>query len=156
MLLLALLAVCGYAGASQNDVQAVSLPVTYETISAWELSGETMESVRERLAQEREREIALLDSVIENPEASSALVAQALAQKTQLTERMETEAQTRAALAYMGYAQVGVISGTDMLTLITPWQYVQEEQDRVRLIDTAAGQAQISPEYVKIILSKNE
>ena len=155
-LLLALLAVSGYAGAAQAPVQAVSVPATYEVISAWEISAETMEDVQERLRQERQQEIELLDSVIAGAEGNHELAAHALVQKTQLAERMETESRVRAALAYMGYAQVNVVCGAGSMTLIAPWQVVSDETERVKLIAAAADQAQIPAECVKIILPKNE
>lgn len=156
VLLLALLAVSGYVGTAQEPVRAVSVPATYQTISAWEVSSETMDEVRERLGQERMQEIELLDSVIAQAEGGGETAAYALAQKAQLAERMETESRVRAALAYMGYPQVNVVCGAGSLTLIAPWQYVSGEQERVKLIAAAADQAQIPAECVKIILPKNE
>ena len=70
--------------------------------------------------------------------------------------RMETEAQTEAALSYMGYSQVYAICGVGSMTLIAPWQYASDDAVRVKLIAAAADQAQIPAEYVKIILPKNE
>lgn len=156
MLLLAVLAVCGYAGAAQPVAQMVSIPMTYEPISAWEISEETMESVRAGLERERQQEIALLDSVLSRVDAPQMLVDQALMQKTQLAARMETEAKTKAALSYMGYPQVNVLCGADKMTLFVPWQYASDAAERVKLIAAAADQAQIPAEHVKIILPKNE
>ncbi|MBR3795226.1 MAG: SpoIIIAH-like family protein [Clostridia bacterium] len=156
VLLLTMLAVCGYAGAQQEAVQSVSVPVVYEVLSAWEISEEAMEDVSVRLGREREREIAMLDSVIANQDASAELVAQALAQKMQLSERMEREARTKAALSYMGYPQVNVICGEDKMTIVAPWQYASDSSERVKLIAAAADEAQLPVECVKIILPKNE
>ena len=156
ILLLVLLAVSGYAGTTQKSVCAVSVPVTYQTISAWEVSVETMQEVQERLRQERMQEMELLDSVIVQAGGSGETAEHALAQKAQLAGRMETESRVRAALAYMGYTQVNVVCGAGSLTLIAPWQYVSGEQERVKLIAAAADQAQIPAECVKIILPKNE
>lgn len=155
-LLLMLLAASGYAGAVRAPVQTVSVPVSCQSLSAWEISEETMQEIQMRLEHERRQEIALLDSVIAGRDASDELAAQALSQKTALAARMETEAQTEAVLAYMGYAQVQAVCGAGRMTLIAPWQYASDDADRVKMIAAAAEQAQISAECVKIILPKNE
>lgn len=156
VMLLALLAVSGYAGAARTSVEAVSVPVFYQPLSIWEIADESMKDVRMRLEEERKQEIVLLDSVIASPKISEELAEQALAQKMELAARMETEAQTEAALSYMGYSQVYAICGAGSMTLIAPWQYASDDAVRVKLIAAAADQAQIPAEYVKIILPKNE
>lgn len=152
--LLALLAVCGYWGARQQPVKAVSVPVAAKTVSAREAAAADVAQIKARLTGEREEELALLQSVIDHPSSDEALVRQALAQKAQIAGRMETEAQTEACLALMGYEEAAVICGGSVVTIVAPWDDVPGEEDRVRIIGAAAAQAQTEPEAVKIILAK--
>lgn len=155
-ILLLLLAVCGYAGAREQTTATLSVPVTYETMDAAQVSGSTMEEIRAKLSGEREQELSLLQSVIDHPQSDEQTVQRALEQKTQIAQRMELEAQTQASLAYMGYEDAAVVCGAEAVTVFVPWQSAQSEQDRVRLIDAAASQTQAEPDAIKIILAKNE
>ncbi|MBQ4609192.1 MAG: SpoIIIAH-like family protein [Clostridia bacterium] len=152
--LLLLLAVCGYAGASREETRRVSVPVVYETMTAQEISLRSMEETRLRLREEREREVQLLQRVIDDPAAGEETAEQARKQMLQLTERMDSEARTQAALEYMGYTQVAVVCGAQSVSVIAPVWTAQEEQDRIRIIDAAAAQTRLPAEAVKIILSK--
>lgn len=155
VMLLALLAVCGYMGASRGgDTQAVSVPLIQRTLTQQEITAYSMEEIRVRLAGEREAEIALLDSVLAEPSASSTTKNSALSQKTQIASRMENEAQTVAALEMMGFADVAAVCGAQTMTIMTPAQNVQKESDRARMIAAAAGQTGMGPESIKIILIK--
>ena len=100
-LLLALLAVCGYIGAGREQTQTVSAAVTRITLP--EQTQDDAQDAAERLMAQREQEIALLRSVLEQPDAGSQTRDAAMAQLTQLTVRMETEAQCEACLREMGY-----------------------------------------------------
>lgn len=154
-LLLLLLAVCGYAGASRTQsAQAVSVPVTQRTITGGELAAATAQQVREKLVADREAEIALLDSVIADASASMQTRDSALAQKAQIAGRMENEAQIEAALYAMGCAGTSAVCGAQTVTVITPEQNVGGEAEKTRLIGAVCAQTGLSAENVKIILIK--
>ena len=153
-LLLALLGLCGYAGAREQTVQTSGVAVTRQTLGSVAVSQTSMEATRERLSREREQELSLLQSVLDDPAADETLRRQALEQRTQIALRMELEAQVQAALSYMGFDSVAVVCGAQAITLIAPFDVAAEQADRVRLIDAAAGQTGTSPEAVKIILAK--
>lgn len=155
-ILLVLLAVCGYAGAKEQTAQTLSVPMTVKTLDAQEIAAATMEDIRQRLNNEREQELMLLQSVIDHPQADEKTLQSALEQKTQIAQRMELEAQTQASLACMGYEDAAVVCGAQTVTVIVPQKSAESEQDRVRLIDAAVSQTQAAPEDVKIILAKNE
>lgn len=153
-LLLALLGLCGYVGARGRTAQTASVPVARGTIDMQGVYASSMEQTRKRLEGERTQELTLLQEVLADPAADESLKKQALLQKTQIVQRMEWEAQTTAALSYMGYEGVAVVCGAQAVTVIAPYELAGGEQDRVRMIDAAASQTGLSPESVKIILAK--
>ena len=152
--LVALLAACSYLGARQPQGAAVSVPVAVETISARALDAASLEETQQKLEQERESALALLQSVIDDPNAGADARNEALKEKTALAKRMEAEAETAALLAHMGFGETAVVLGGESVTVIVPWQAAENEQSRVRIIDAAATQTGLAPECVKIILSK--
>lgn len=152
--LVALLAACSYLGARQPEVSAVSVPVSVETVSEQALHAQTMEETQEKLRQERERALALLQSVADDPQAQAGTREEALREKTALAKRMNAEAETAALLAHMGFGETAVVMSEGSASVIVPWQAAENEQSRVRIIDAAATQTGLAPECVKIILSK--
>ena len=151
--LLTLLAVCGFAGASRANVQSVSVPVERQTIGGDAQPLQTM-SVAERLARDRQEEIAMLDSVIESADADQATRQSALAQKAQLAGRMELEAQARACLAQMGYEKAQVVCGAQVMTVLLPSSDMSAAQDSARVVSAVADQTGTEPQNVKIILTQ--
>ena len=155
--LLLLLAVCGYMGASRREETAtVSVPVERTALEGGALSAEPAEDARLRLASERTQELEMLESVIDSPRADAATVKSALAQKTELVRRMETEAQAEAVLGAMGFADATAVCGAQILTLILPAGSAEDETARAQVIGAASEQTGIAAESVKIILVKNE
>ena len=152
--LVALLAACSYLGARQPQAPAVGVPVAVEVISEGALGAASLAQTKEKLRQERENALALLQSVIDDPDAGSDAKNEALKEKTALAKRMEAEAQTEALLAHMGFGETAVVLGEESVTVIVPWQAAENEKSRVRIIDAAATQTGRAPECVKIILSK--
>ena len=152
--LVALLAACSYLDARQPQGSAVSVPVAVETISERALDAASLEETQQKLEQERESALALLQSVIDDPNAQAGTRDEALREKTALAKRMEAEAETAALLAHMGFGETAVVLGGESVTVIVPWQAAENEQSRVRIIDAAATQTGLAPECVKIILSK--
>ncbi|MBQ7885693.1 MAG: SpoIIIAH-like family protein [Clostridia bacterium] len=150
--LLALLAVSSYGAGGR--IEAPAVPVLIETVSSETLSGTTMEQTRTQLAVKREEALSLLESVLDDPSAGETERNQALAEKTQIARRMETEASIEALLAHMGFADAAVIMGEGTLSIVVPWQAAENEQSRVRLIDAAIGQSGLTADAVKIILAK--
>lgn len=155
VLLLALLAVCGWMGASRDSgVQTVSVPVTRNVLEAEEIAQATNEEIKARLETERKQELDMLEGVLTDGRADDATVRSALLQKSEIAARMENEAQTEALLAGMGYGDALCVSGAQMLTLILPEQSLESQEDRVRVIDAVSAQSGVSAENVKIILIK--
>lgn len=152
--LIALLAACSYLGARQPQVSAVSVPVAVEVISESALGAAPIEETQQKLRQERENALALLQSVIDDPNAGADVRNEALKEKTALAKRMEAEAETAALLSHMGFGETAVVLGEGSVTVIVPWQAAENEQSRVRIIDAAATQTGLAPECVKIILAK--
>ncbi|MGN0777324.1 MAG: SpoIIIAH-like family protein [Candidatus Ventricola sp.] len=152
--LVALLAVCSYLGARQPVAQTVSVPVAVEMISESALSAASLEETQDRLQRERENALALLQSVIDDQSAGAEARDEALREKTALAKRMAAEAEITAILAQMGFGDAAVVLGEESASVIVPWQAAENEQNRVRLIDAAASHTGLSPECIKIILSK--
>jgi len=154
MLLLLILGVCGYLGARQGEVKAVSVPIMREVMEQELHSSLTIEETRIRLEERRKEEIALLDSVIDQTDSGDRSRSDAHEQKMQIVQRMEIEAKTEASLAYMGFDRAAAVCGAQSLTVFIPFDQAKDEKTRVRLIDAAASSSGISPEAVKIILTK--
>ena len=152
--LVALLAACSYLGASQPQGSAVSVPVAVEVISERALGAASLEETQQKLRQERESALALLQSVLDDPNAQAGTRDEALREKTALAKRMVAEAETAALLSHMGFGETAVVLRGESVTVIVPWQAAENEQSRVRIIDAAATQTGLAPECVKIILSK--
>ena len=152
--LLALLAVCGFAGASRAGVQSVSVPVERQTLGdEWGQQAQVM-STAERLARDRQEEIEMLDSVIESADADQATRQSALAQKAQLAGRMELEAQARACLDQMGFHEAQVVCGAQMMTVLVPSADLVNSSDSARIVSAVSDQTGTEPQNVKIILVK--
>lgn len=151
-LLLALLAVCGYVGAGREQTQTVSAAVT--RLSLPEQTQDDAQDAAERLMAQREQEIALLRSVMEQPDAGSQTRDAAMAQLTQLTVRMETEAQCEACLREMGYEGAYAVSGAQLLTLLIPYDKIKEVSDKTRILDAVCAVSSLDAGSVKIILTK--
>ena len=154
MVLLLLLAVGGYTGASAPQAHMTAAPVETRTILTAGDVQMTYEEIRAEHERERQQEIELLNSVIESDAASEETRQSALAQKTQIASRMEMEAQVRAALLHMGYAPAAAVCGAQQMTVILPQESVKTDEDSVRVIDAAAAAAGIEAGSVKIILVK--
>ena len=152
--LVALLAACSYLGARQPQRAAVSVPVAVEVISERALGAASLEETQQKLQQERESALALLQSVLDDPNAQAGTRDEALREKTALAKRMVAEAETAALLSHMGFGETAVVLGGESVTVIVPWQAAENEQSRVRIIDAAATQTGLAPKCVKIILSK--
>lgn len=152
--LLALLAVCGYVGAGEKDVQTAAIPVAYSIMTAQEISASAVEDAGRRLDEAREEEIAMLDSVLCDHALDAETHKEALAQKMSLAVRMENEAQLEAMLSYMGYDALRVVCGAESVTVFAPAEMAMDEAVRVRIIDISSSQTGFLPENVKIILAK--
>ena len=120
VMLLTLLGICGYAGSARtkNVPSAVSLPVIRTELEGDAVGGGSIAEVRARLNRQREEELALLDGVIAEAGGDSAAKEAALAQKTQIAERMEREAQMTAVLEGMGAEGALAVCGAQGVTLL--------------------------------------
>ena len=152
VLLLALLAVCGYAGSGGRETRMVSVDVTRQTLSV-----DTQDSAQDaaaRLAMQREEELSLLQGVIDSEDAGAQTREDARAQLMQLVRRMEIEAQSTACLAQMGYEDAAAMCGAQLLSLFIPYVNINGEEDTARIVDVVCGVSGFEPGDVKIILTK--
>lgn len=154
VLLLALLAVCGYSGANSMPAKTTSAPIETRTILEGDPSSMTYEDIRAQHESDRQQELDLLSSVIADINADQETKNSALAQKTQITQRMETEAQVRAALLHMGYKDVAAVCGAQQLTVIVPAGQISSDEDSVRIVDASTAVSGFDASSVKIILVK--
>ena len=152
--LLGLLVMSSYTAAKPQQVPSV--PVMAQVIPGEMLAGATLTQTKERLERQRERTLAILQSVIDDPRAQKSDVSAALEKKTQIAGAMEKEAAVSALLTHMGFGDTAVIMGESALHIVAPWQAAENEQSRMRMIDAAVSQSGISAQSVKIILAKNE
>lgn len=135
VMLLALLGVCGYAGSARtkNVPSAVSLPVIRTELEGDAIGGGSIAEVRARLNRQREEE---------------------LAQKTQIADRMEREAQMTAVLEGMGAEGALAICGAQGVTLLVPQTFGMDENARNRLLNAVGGSSGSETAQLKIILIK--
>ena len=156
VMLLALLGVCGYAGSARtkNVPSAVSLPVIRTELEGDAIGGGSIAEVRARLNRQREEELALLDGVIADAGDDSAAKEAALAQKTQIAERMEREAQMTAVLEGMGAEGALAVCGAQGMTLLVPQTFGMDENARNRLLNAVGGSSGAETAQLKIILIK--
>lgn len=152
--LLGLLAVSSYAGAGSGQVQAVSVPVTIQTISPQAMSASSMAETLARLQGERENALALLQGILDDPRTDKETAENTLAEKKKLALRMETEAAVEKLLLEIGFGETAAVLGENMLSIVLPWQIAENEESRMRIIDAACGHTGFTPECIKIILSK--
>ncbi|MBQ4265730.1 MAG: SpoIIIAH-like family protein [Clostridia bacterium] len=153
--LLLLLTLSAYSGAAKPEVQAVSVPVTVQTISQEALSAQSLAESADALAKKREALLAQLQSIADQPGADSETINQALRQMAALVQRMETEASVCTLLCSMGFSDVvAILSEERILSVIVPWQIAENEKNRLRIMDAVASHAGVSPDAVKIILAK--
>ena len=134
VMLLALLGVCGYAGSARtkNVPSAVSLPVIRT-----EMEGD-----------------AIGGGSIADAGGDSAAREAALAQKTQIAERMEREAQMTAVLEGMGAEGALAVCGAQGVTLLVPQTFGMDENARNRLLNAVGGSSGSETAQLKIILIK--
>ena len=158
VMLLALLGVCGYAGSARtkNVPSAVSLPVIRTELEGDAIGGGSIAEVRARLNRQREEELALLDGVIADAGGDSAAKEAALAQKTQIAERMEREAQMTAVLEGMGAEGALAVCGAQGVTLLVPQTFGMDENARNRLLNAVSGSSGAETAQLKIILIKKK
>ena len=150
--LIAILAASGYVGAYRQNVQkTTAAPVVSRQTAYEEYEEMSFEEIENRLEQERAQELALLDGVIDDVGAQDSTKENARQQKIQIVERMETQAQIRAALTSMGIAEAMAICTQERVMLIIPAQYAQRQ---TQMIDAACSISGCEAKDVKIILVK--
>ena len=84
----------------------------------------------------------------------SAAKEAALAQKTQIAERMEREAQMTAVLEGMGAEGALAVCGAQGVTLLVPQTFGMDENARNRLLNAVGGSSGSETAQLKIILIK--
>ena len=152
--LLALLAISGYMGAMEPQVQAVTVPIVHTALNDHQEEKTDIGKIRTRLDQKREEELVLLDSVIAHADTSARTRSDALEQKTALALAMDAEAKTEAALSCIGIDQSVVICSGGSISVFVPPDAAADEKARTLIIDAAASQSGLEPGEVKIILAK--
>jgi len=154
MVLLSLLAVCGYMGTQNEVTQTVSVSGSRARYETDMLEMESLESARKRLNRERETELEILQSVAESENSDDALRRNALEQLTVIAGRMELEGRLMACLEEMGYDQALPVLGAQGMTVICPSGSLNKEEERLRVINAVCGVSGYEARDIKIILTK--
>ena len=152
--LLFLLAAGGYAGSIPEDVSLTAAPVVFSAEEEQLIQGMSFDEIEKRQESGRRTEIEMLDGIIENENTDETTRSDALAQKLQLVNRMDTELNVAALLSHMGYEKAAVLCGAGQISVIIPEESLRNEDDTLRMIDAAASCAEIDAKDVKIILVK--
>ena len=154
ILLLTLLAVCGYIGTRQENVQTVSVAVTRQSYPLEEFTVDSVQDAAMRLQLERDEELSLLREVAQNSGADVQTKADALAQMADIAERMEYEAQVDACLAQMGLNDAHAVCGAQMMTIMLPYASDVDDAQKVRVIDAVCSLTGFDAGDIKIIITK--
>ena len=152
--LLLMLGISGYIGTRERALQAVSVPVSRVSYVVEENEEDSFERASEKLRAEREREVALLQKVVEDDDIDSETRRDASSQITVLAERMELEHRLEVCLEEMGFNQTACISSANGITVICPMDCIEGDHDRLRMIDAICGLTGHDAGDIKIILSK--
>ena len=154
LMLLALLAACGYMGSRQQETQTVSVAVTRQSYALESESADAAQDAAARLMAERNSELALLREVIASGETDGQTRKDALAQMNDIAARMEYEAQTVACLEQMGLEDVAAVCGAQMLTILAPYDHITTDAEKTRVIDAVCSLTGFEAGDIKIILTK--
>lgn len=154
LMLLCFLVVCAYMGSSEVKVQTVSAAISRTKYDAVLANVNSVASAKGDLQKERENEIAMLYDVADRAGEDERLKKDALMQIAQLSARMEIEAEVTACLNEMGFDPVLVVTGNQGMTLICPLETMQDETERVRMIDAVQSVSGYDAGDIKIILAK--
>ena len=152
-LLLMLFASAVYGG-RELDRPQTAVSVISVQMDQQEYSGMSLEETREKLYAQREKELQMLEAVIENPDAGEQTRQDALSQKTDIVRRMEYETQASACFESMGMKECVALYGTQNMTVFAPFEYVSEERNRTMIIDALSSLTGLGAESIKIILAK--
>ena len=153
--LLALLAICGYAGGKEIEAQTVSVSVSRVPYTLIETGVHSVESAAERLKIERQRELEMLEGVAENAGADDSLRRDALKQISELAGRMEVEALATACLHEMGIRDALSVMNAQSITIVLQENAMKNEEMRIRAIDAVSSVSGYGAADIKIILAKN-
>ncbi len=154
-LLIGILAISGFSGADNREERRVSAsPVVSRTVfSDSEAESTTYEDAVKRLEAQREKEIVILDSVLADDSADQGIKKQALEQKVEIVNRLETQAGIEAALAHMGFHRAAAICADERVMLILPPD-AADESEMLQVIDAVCSVSGCQAKDVKIILAK--
>ena len=152
--LLSFLVVCAYMGSREEKVQTVSAAISRTKYDAVLADVNSVASAKEELKIERENEIAMLYDVADRAGEDELLKKDALMQIAQLSSRMEIEADVTACLNEMGFDSVLVVTGNQGITLICSLETMQDETERIRMIDAVQSISGYDAGDIKIILAK--
>ena len=151
---LGLLAACGYLGGLETPVQTVNAAVVRSDLNWSQEDGIADENTAEQLNAERKKEMDMLRAIAESDMANESTRAEALAQLEEIIERMECELQANTCLAEMGFEGVQAICGAQMMTLLMPWEKMEQDAQRVRVIEAVSSLTGLCAEDIKIIITK--
>lgn len=152
--LLFLLAIGGYAGAKPEAIQMAAAPVVLSAEAERQIEGMSFEEIEKRHESGRRTEIEMLDGIIEDERTDETTRNEALAQKLQLINRMDTELAVTTTLAHMGFERTAVLLGAGQVSVIVSQESLEDEDDTLRIIDAAASLTGVEAKDVKIILVK--
>ena len=149
VVLLLLLAVCGYAGSYEPVSKVVSIPVIR---TEYAMPTEKDDFIADILC-ERKQESSLLQKVVDHEYTDQETRQESLKQITENAKNAEIESDVTALLEGIGYFQSACVNNAHGLTILLKEEYISG-QERVRLIDAVGSLASCSPGNIKIILTK--
>ena len=149
VVLLLLLAVCGYAGSYKPASQTVSIPVI-RTEYAMPIEKDDFIA---GILSERKQESSLLQRVVDHENTDPETRQEALKQITENAKNAEIESDVTALLEEIGYSQSACVNNAHGLTILLKEENISD-QERLRLIDAVGSLAACSPGNIKIILTK--
>ena len=150
--LLTILFVSAVYGNRETEVPQTAVSVISTPWNQQEFAEANLEETREKLHTQREKELQLLEEVIQSTDASKQTKQDALLQKTDIVRRMEYETQAAACFENMGMGECVALYGTQNLTVFAPLEYVRDERNRTMMIDSLSSLTGLGPESIKIIL----
>lgn len=153
-LLLSLLVMCAFIGMKQKAIQTVSVPVTRIAYDMEQLEIDSAENARIQLNRSREKELELLQNVMQSASTDEELKVNALSQMTQIAMRMETEAKVQASLKEIGAGGVFPVASAQGMTLIGSADIVADEEKRLQIINTVCNIGGYESGDIKIIIAK--
>ena len=141
-------------GGKEIDLPRAAVSVISVQMDQQTYSQMSIEETRMKLHAQREKELQMLESGIQDSDSGKQTKQDALSQKTDIVRRMEYETQASACFERMGMEECVALYGTQNMTVFAPFEYVSDERNRTMIIDALSSLTGLGAESIKIILAK--